>query len=71
MNWAHNLTWIVSFNFYKSPLYVISTLTNLSLHLQKWDSVGLCDLSKVMNWVEDKLWLELPQDISTSHTWYP
>ena len=55
-SWFSYFSWnfIVWYPYYDLPHSALS-------------AVELRDLPKVMNWVRDGLWLELPQDISSSH----
>ena len=55
-SWFSYFSWnfIVWYPYYDLPHSALSAME-------------LRDLPKVMNWVRDELWLELPQDISSSH----
>ena len=55
-SWFSYFSWnfIVSYPYYDLPHSALAAME-------------LRDLPKVMNWVRDELWLELPQDISSSH----
>ena len=57
-------SWKLIFLFLMKLHCLLSILWSTSSALA---AMELRDLPKVMNWVRDGLWLELPQDISSSH----